>query len=212
MGLRRSVIDHARRSGRSHVLRPAAEHGLGVVAVVALQAASELAVRPAAGDLGDAGHGHLVEHHMRGFGDHAPWPFREGGGEEERDRAAVAVAYQDRPVDSARVQHRGQHLLRLALEEVVRPRQARRIRAAVAQALVDEPAAAGGTAERLREVAPLRDRAQPLVQEDEVGRTGRTVADPDRAKALPAGGYEEEVLRRGHRDVPANRETKEAIR
>jgi hypothetical protein len=179
--------------------------------VVAFEPASELAVGPAPEHVRDAGYGHFVEDDVRGFGDHALRALRKGRGEEKRDRAAVAVADQDWTVDAAGVQDLGQVLLRLALQEIVRPRQARRIRAAVAEALVDKAAAAGGTAERFREVSPLRDRAQTLVQEDEHGHSERLLADPDRAEAVPAGRYEKDVLRRGHRDVPTGQKTKEAI-
>src|SRR5437764_1176747 len=102
------------------------DHGLGLVAVRRVPAAREL----------DA--------------------LRKSRGEEERDRAAVAVAVEPgRLVHAERVEQRRQHLVRLAMHEVRLPALlglARR-RSAVARARIDETAHAERGAELRREIA-----------------------------------------------------------
>jgi len=44
----------------------------------------------------------------------------------------------------------------------------------VAKTVVDQPRATGGGAQPLREVAPLTDRAQALMEKDQTGTGGRT--------------------------------------
>src|SRR5436305_1751689 len=86
-------------------------------------------------------------------------PHRRG--EEERDRAAVAVAVEPgRLVHTERFEQRRQHLVRLAMHEVRLPALlgvARR-RSAVARARIDETAHAERGAELRREITPHRTR------------------------------------------------------
>jgi hypothetical protein len=115
----------------------------------------------------------LLDVDVGGFGDAGERPVGESRGEQQRDRAAVAVADQQRPGDGAGIQDLGQGPLRLPVQIVARPGQRERLRAPEAPALVDQARQAGSGAERLRKILPLGDAAEPLVQEHQMGPARR---------------------------------------
>ena len=88
-------------------------------------------------------------------------------GVDEGDRAAVAVPDQDRLRRVQPVEHGGEDVERLLVEEGRGPRGGGRLRPAVAEPRERDEAPAGRLGERVREAAPEADRAEPLVQEDE---------------------------------------------
>lgn len=150
-------------------VRPGVEQGLGVVAVVAGEpdhAALGKGFLRLANPLQGAG----FDERVRGDGDQAAQVCRLVGGVDEGDGAAVRVAdedvvlLRDEGIDQPGQFVPGQvvQVVRVALPDSCR-------RAAVAGPVVEQGRAVGAPADALREVLPLGDRAQPLVQEDEPG-------------------------------------------
>src|SRR5690606_32923333 len=103
--------------------------------------------------------------------------IREGARVDQRDRGAVAVPDEDRPFDAEGAQQRRQHVHRFVVHEAHRARLGARVRAAVAEARIDDPRQARGGADAIGEVAEQRHAAEPLVQEDECRRLRGRLAD-----------------------------------
>ena len=118
-------------------------------------------------------------------------------GVDQRDRAAVAVADQDRALDPVRREQRREHLQRLVVHEVRPARHVRDVGLPVARARVDQRPAPGRLRRSRREVAPQRDRAEPLVQEHERRLGARR---SPRSRASPHGL--QPAAQRRHRRAP----------
>jgi hypothetical protein len=105
-------------------------------------------------------------------------PRRIGGGVDQGDGGAIAVAHQHGVGDRRGFQHAGEDVQRVAVHEVGTPRAGLRVRSPVAGAAVDERAAARRLRHARREIPPERDGAQALVQEDQRRRILARRGDP----------------------------------
>jgi hypothetical protein len=120
------------------------------------------------------------------------------------------VAEQHRASDPGGGERGRQLVERGAVQVVDAARAGRRVGAAVAGARVDQPGAAGRRAEPVGEVAPQRDRAQPLVQEDDRRPAGR--GGVEGAAFEPGAGGVDEPGRRRARASGSRRPPGAAIR
>lgn len=157
---------------------PGAEHRFGPRAVEG----GELFTQATAFEGGEGGADPadrlVLDEDVGGDRDHGGDPFGKGRGEEERDRAAVAVAHEDRPADAGGIEHGRQLLARRAVEIVERAGERLGVGAAVAAAIVEEDRKAVAGREELRQVLPEAGRAETLVEEGEDG-FGGSAGRPD---------------------------------
>ena len=150
------------------------------------------AVVRSAGTPGGARRGNALERHL--LHPHVRRHRRKAGAlvtrrMQQRDRAAVAVAHQHRPLDAQRRAQRRQHRERFVVQVVGAARRGQRIGLTVAAARVDQPGRAQPLAQRPRKVAPGRHRAEAFVQEHQ-GRAARRRRDAQQFEPR-AGGFDE---------------------
>ena len=167
---RQQVNDGPVRERRAQPgVRPGVKQGFGVVAVVAGEA-DHAALGKGFFRLADPLQGAGFDERVRGDGDQAAQVCRLVGGVDEGDGAAVRVADEDIVLlRDQGIDQPGQFVPGQVVQvvRVAQPGPCRR--AAVAGPVVEQGRAVGAPADALREVLPLGDRAQPLVQEDEPG-------------------------------------------
>jgi hypothetical protein len=123
-------------------------------------------------DLGalDFGDAHVFGEEMRSHQRQAAHAVvLDAAGVDCGDRGAVAVADEQAAAEADCVEHARQHVAGFLVHEGDRARQLRRRRVAVAGARIGEHADAGRRRELVGEAPPHRDRAEPLVQQDERG-------------------------------------------
>ena len=135
--------------------------------------------------LRNALHRHVLDEQMRRKHDRAREPVGKRGGEQQRDRAAVAMAHEPHTIgvlglDAERVEKGGQHFARLTVHEVHRPLLVVRARrgTAVAVARVHQPPVTACVAQLLRPVFPHGDGAESFMQEDQQRSAGALAVDP----------------------------------
>ena len=118
----------------------------------------------------DARDRNILDEDMRRFEDQGADGPAPGPGMNKRDRAAVAMADQDRIGDAERLAQRRQFLQRGAMHVIGPARQLDGIGFAVAEPRIDYGAGTGLGGKPRGKIAPRRDRAKALVKEDEIGR------------------------------------------
>src|SRR5258707_894361 len=96
---------------------------------------------------------------------------------DEGDRGAIAVADEDGIGDGERVAQGRQRLQRLDMHVVDAARLGERVRLSIAEARIDQRGAAGRLREARGKVAPLRQRAEPLMEQDKRRRCGGACGD-----------------------------------
>src|SRR6266404_3856824 len=157
---------------------PAAELGVEPDVVPAAEGAVDVAViaREAGAQIGrpirlpgrsDAGDGDILDEDMRRLEDEAAHGPPPRAGMDEGDRGAVAVADEDGIGDGERVAQRRQRLQRLDMHVVDAARLRERVRLPVTEPRIDQRGAAGRLGKARRKIAPLRKRAEPLMEQDQ---------------------------------------------
>src|SRR5262245_54783142 len=148
-------------------IRPRLEQGVHVPSMMALEPGAK-ATRPiGVADGSNAGDGYVLDEYVWSLQDERPWRCQPGSGIDESDGTTVAVTDEDGLLDSECVEKPRQHFQSFAVHEAWRQRGVQRIRSTIAPSVVYECSITEASTEGGREVAPTRDRAEPLMQEDD---------------------------------------------
>ena len=126
---------------------------------------------------------------MRRLGNHAERTLRITRREQERDRAAVAVAKQNRFLQAEGIENLRQRMRRLALHEIGLARAGQRIRAAMAPAFIDQRVATGGARQGVGKMLPLGNAAQALMQKNDGRAKARALAVGNDAHQMAVGAH-----------------------
>ena len=127
---------------------------------------------------------------MRSDGDDAGHRASAAAGINQRDRPAVAMPDEERLLDRQRIQELRQRSQRFVVHVTDAAPRSSAIGSPVAIARVDDDRTSGRLRESLRKIAPHRDRAQSLVQQDERGAIAALRARPRVFEAMASGDNE----------------------